>query len=321
MNRHFPFVQFELTHSIGPPAGRYVVSPPDTAEANGHAPTVVVEEEEEETGGRIDPIDLGIGMADVLLVQVIGAPAPKAKMFRRGLAPAVEAEEPRELSITVVTAILATQPLASDRTAKEWLRTVRSRPEAQEEFVLEGLSMVNLAIVAYRACAADPYVVELTRNDPRTTRIGYGLAEQVVLGKWTSAIGVPPPPPPRVDRTIRLMPTQGMAAVLAGQAHVLESEELVLRALLDIQQERFRAAAAGLHAAVELLLGEVAGEVLRGEVQQRMEVVVGERERLERLAAAARRGPLGPADVDALRAIAETVGSAIDQRRYAPMGF
>jgi hypothetical protein len=176
-------------------------------------------------------------------------------------------------------------------------------------------------VAAYRACAADPYVVELTRADPRAVRVGYGAAPQVVLGDWTQALGVAPPPPARVTRTIQLMPTQGMASVLAGQTTVLESEELVLRALLDLQHDRIRGAAVGLQAGVELLLGEIAGEVLPGAVQQRVDALLPLRGKAGELAAAARRGPLEEADVQALRQIAEVTGELIDQRRYVPMGF
>ncbi len=320
MTAFFPFVQLELTHSIGPPAGRYVVGP-DQGALNLPTPA---ELEELEAAGEAPPDDDGgrfLGDADVLLIQVRGAPPPKPRMFRRGLAPQVEQEEPRELSVTIATVIFATRTTSRESEMKDWLRGMRGSTEYQEDFVMEAMGVVNLSIVAYRACAADPFVIELSRFDPRAVRIGYGRAQDVALGEWQQAIGVLPPPPPRANRTQQLMPAQGMAAVLAGSSTVLESEELILRAQMDLMHGRHRAAAAGLQAGIDLLLGEVAGEVLAGKVQQQMEDVISRRSVLQELAAAARRGPLTENQVASLQQVAEAVGLFVDRRRYVPMGF
>jgi hypothetical protein len=223
--------------------------------------------------------------------------------------------------VTLVTAIVATEGFADHGAARAWLDVLRGDGDALEEWVGRGLAMLNRAIVAYRASAADPYVVEISRADPRAVRVGYGPATELKLGDWTRALGVAPLPPPRVNRTVRLMPTQAMAAVLAGEATVLESEELVLRALLDLRHGRPRAAAVGLEAGVELLLGEIAGEVFPGAVQSRLDALLGVHEHLCETAAAARRGLLGDADIARLHELAERAGELIDQRRYAPMGF
>lgn len=345
----FPFIQLEFTHSVGPPAGRYVVQPGEEAHAAAAAPAVLdeldaaahvagdegaaveaaptatataTEAQAEEAPVFVDPdAPLPLGSADVLVVKVIGAPPPRARLFRRGLPSAAGSEAPRELSVTLVTVIAATQGFNAASQARDWLAALRRDGGALEAWVTDGIGLLNRAVSAYRACAADPYVVEVSRADPRTVRVGYGEAPQVVLGEWAEAVAVPPPPPPRVTRTVQLMPTQGMAAVLAGQTTVLESEELVLRALLDLRHDRLRGAAVGLQAGIELLLGEIAGEVLPGVVQQRVDALLPLRERARTLAAAARRGPLGEEHAAALQEIAEAAGELIDQRRYAPMGF
>src|SRR5207247_1775623 len=126
-------------------------------------------------------------------------------------------------------------------------RAVRHRRRAG------GLAVVNRAITAYRLCAGDPHAVGVTRQDARTVRVGYGTGELVFHGSWEQAIEVPPPRAPKVKREVSLMPQQGVAAVLSAGAPLLEAEELILRAGLDLEQGRERAAAVGLRAGLERL--------------------------------------------------------------------
>jgi hypothetical protein len=117
------------------------------------------------------------------------------------------------------------------------------------------------------------------------------------------------------------MPMQGMAAALTGTGRVLESEELILRVVRDLDHGRNRAAAMTLNAAQELLLAELAGEVLGAQVHGRIEKVIAARELAAQLAERALRGGLSGGDVAKLHELAEDAGAVVDAWRYVPLGY
>jgi hypothetical protein len=352
MNR-FPFVQFELTHAIGPAPGRYLVNPLPEALADGGAqdeparPVDIVDELDDIVPAAGPPaegaaasvatasappssgptrtgyeIDAGmLGAADVLVVRTIGAPPPKAGLFGRKGAPVAKVEDPRELAVTMATVIFGTRILPDAATTKRFYEGVQSDPDKRDQWVQAALVIVNRAIAAYRACAADPYVIEITTLDPRAIRLGHGAAELVSVGKWEEAVIVPPPPPIRLTRDERVMPTQALATVLVDKGEILESEELILRAVLDLEQGRARAAAVGFAGAFELLLGEFSGRVLAGSVRTRLEALMDDRDVISGFADAARHGPLPDADIERLAALVESAGALVDHWRYENLGY
>jgi hypothetical protein len=289
---YFPFVQFEFTHSIGPPAGRYTVG-------EGAA----------------------LGSADVVGIKVRGATARRPGILRRGAQDVADGKEPEDLSVIVATVVLGTAMLPDAGPGRELLAGAKASVEEQDRWIDRALGVLNRVVWAHRLCAADPYALDLTRADARATRIGYGPAESVVLGHWDAAIAVPSRRSPRVKPEERLMPMDAMTALLAGRAVALESEELILRAVLDLDHGRTRAAAGGIHAAHELLLGETEGAELPVAARERLDKVIESRERVSELARQARSGPLSEADVDRLRAVVEAIGAFVDVWRYQPLGY
>jgi hypothetical protein len=287
-----PFVQLEFSHHLGPEAGRYVVRE------------------------GAEPRD-----EDVLVVGVEAATRPRTRRLTRPRArPEAVPSAPPELSVTVVTVIRAARRFAGEEEAARWLSDVRASTGEQEVWARDALATLNRAVGAYRACAADPYAIDVSRADARVVRIGYGSAGELVRGRWDAAIAIPAPPAPRLDRAVRLMPTEGMAAVLGGRARTLESEELLLRVVLDLEHGRFRAAAAGLCAAHDLLAGELADEVLGGPVADRFDRVLASRDATGALAERGLAGPLDEEDVQRLRELAEQAGALVDAWRYVPVG-
>jgi hypothetical protein len=322
----FPFVQLEFTHSIGPPAGRYIVYPEDNdASGRSHAGSVagaLPAERRAAPGVSLDgPDESLLGTADVLVVQVRGAPPRSPRRFRPDLPRAPEGAVPRELSVTVVTVVLGTRMLNDVRAARKLLGSIKRSRTEQEQWASKALAILRRGVAAYRASAADPYVPDVSALDARAVRIGYGEAGVVVRGGWEDAFGVAPPRSPRVTRAVRLLPMEGMAAVLTGNGRVLESEELILRVVRDLDHGRNRAAAVGLKAAQELLLAELGGEVLGAQVQGRVETVLAARKRAAELAESALLGNLREADGATLRALAEDAGAAVDAWRYVSLGY
>lgn len=304
MPRHFPFVQLEFTTSLGPPAGRYLLQPV------GAGPAASIMQGE----------DPAIGSADVMVVRVVGAAPAKRGILKKATTEAKDGVAAREVSLTVVTVVRGTQLLADARTGDQLLATLKE-PEAHTPWIDDAIADLNRAIVAYRASSADPFVMEVSRADPRGVRIGHGIGEEVFAGRWSKALEVFPPAQAKVPRQIRLMPAQATAHLLAGHGRVLESEELILRAQLDLRQGRRRAAAVGLHAGFDLLLGEFSGDVLPGSVRQRLEAVMESRSEFAALARQAQTRELDDEQAARMTVLADQVGGVIDRWRYEPLGF
>ena len=313
----FPFVQFEFTHSVGPPAGRYTLVGEDGPRRVA-APAL---EDPADVDGNGAP-NTSIGSADVVVFQVLGAPPPAAKRFRRA-APVVAAEgpEPTELSLSVVTVIFATQLLSSEGAASRRHSNLRADPDAQLAEAQAALTLVRRCVEAYRAAAADPYVPDIALADARVIRAGYGPGAMVVRGQWSEAIVVVPPRGPKITRTGRLMPQQAAAAILAGSADRLESEDMVLAVLRDLDHGRHRAAAVTLSGALDLLLGELEATELPGVVASLFDQLEATQAATDEIAERAIAGQLTAADPAALRRHAETIGAFVDAWRYAPLGY
>jgi hypothetical protein len=211
-----------------------------------------------------------------------------------------------------VTFVRGTSPIGDERDAAERLEAIRASEEKQEMWVKEGLAVLNTAIRAYRAGAHDPYATEVTRRDARRIRIGFGTTEQVQDGQWQLAVEPAPPPGRRTKRTERLRPAEAVAAVLSGRSSVLEAEDLVLRALVDLDNDRTRAAAHQVGAAMRLLPLEL-GSAIEERIPDFGSISIRAAE-LERTAGDRR---LTADEVADLEAIVEAVDGALDAWRYA----
>jgi hypothetical protein len=117
------------------------------------------------------------------------------------------------------------------------------------------------------------------------------------------------------------MPVQAMAAMLNGSIGSLESEELILAAVRDLDNDRVRGAAVTVNAAQELLLAELAGEELPAKVARLVAKVESTRDAVREIAARAVLDQLTPRDADALREYADDAGALVDAWRYVPLGF
>jgi hypothetical protein len=319
--QHFPFVQFELAQSLGPPAGRYLVAPErredDVLDELGLGGARAASTDSS-TGPDGEP---AMGSGDVLVLKVRGAQVSTIKLRKPKPKKVQPDDDLGELSVSVATVIFGTRMLDDERHGQAFLKAIQASASEREGLVGEALRILNRSISAYRACAADPYVVELTRSDPRVVRVGHGTNEQVVVGAWAEAVTAPEPPAPRQERTVRLMPQQAVAATLAGRSSTLEGEELLLRGLVDLEQGRPRAAAYQLSAAWDLLQAELAVATAGARARAQQEVATEAARDLRDLAAAARRGPLDEQQVVALEDIAEQIGATVDLWRYEPLGF
>jgi hypothetical protein len=89
-------------------------------------------------------------------------------------------------------------------------------------------------------------------------RIGYGSGDELVEGGWRVAYTVPAPKL-RSRRRQALEPQHELAGVLAGRRPAWPSEDLALRARLDVDHGRLAQAALQLQAALTAFEAELEG--------------------------------------------------------------
>jgi hypothetical protein len=298
----FEFVQFEFTHAIGPPVGRYLVEPDGTAAYDpGPARRHIVTGETR-----------GVGVADVLVIGVTSA-APLRPRLRRRSRDVESAAPPDAVPLSLVTYVKGTDPIADDGEAQLRFEEMRSSEEDQQDWVHDGLVILNRAIRAYRAGAHDPYVLEVARRDARRVRIGYGTTEEVQEGGWRAALELAPPIGVRSTRVERLRPSEAVANVLAGRGRVLEAEDVILRALVDLDHGRTRAAAQQVRAAMHLFVDELGAQAPTHNSRPDLDALAGE---AEQLAATALHGPLDDRAVEALLQVIDGMDDLVDAWRY-----
>jgi hypothetical protein len=137
--------------------------------------------------------------------------------------------------------------------AGRWLARISGDPAAAEVQIEEAVRVLNRALHTHRAATQDPYMHELSAAEAVAIRIGYGTGDEVVDGRWSEAVELPPPER-STRRTEALQPQERVAAVLGGREAVAPSETLILRARLDLDQGRAREAALQLRVGLEALL-------------------------------------------------------------------
>jgi hypothetical protein len=204
--------------------------------------------------------------------------------------------------VSRATAVEATG-LDGEEEARAWLERCRSNEQERERMIGAALIAVNRAIQAHRLAAVDPETLEVGRAQVLRAVIGYGSGQQVADGRWRGAYVVAPPRARR-SRQAMLAPHEGVAAILCRRRPVRASDDLVLRARLDLDNDRPAQAALQLAAALDA----VEAELEAGEGDAHMSALAGRRAAVRRLAERALRAPLSTEEAEELEdALAEAV--------------
>lgn len=154
-------------------------------------------------------------------------------------------------------------PLPDPARAAAWLN------DAGEPDLADGLAALNRVLHAHRVATADPRVHGIGRSDALVARIGYGAGEQVADGLWTDARELIDPGQRR--RRVRIPAAQArLAAILTGRERALACEELALRARLDLDEGRERAAVLQLQIALDAALAELASDPAASALAERV---------------------------------------------------
>jgi hypothetical protein len=94
---------------------------------------------------------------------------------------------------------------------------------------------------------------------------------------------------------------------------VLEAEDVILRALVDLDHGRTRAAAHQVRAAMNLFADELGAQTPTAKGHPDLATLAG---RAEELAAAASNGPLDDAEVEELEQLIDAMDDLVDAWRY-----
>jgi hypothetical protein len=214
--------------------------------------------------------------------------------------PGASAPEPVPVTRAVV---IAAEPFADAGAAAGWLRDCGGRDAAADE-VERALELVNHAVSAHRVAAQDPHVRDLVAADVQRVRLGYGTGDDVVEGSWREAVVIPRERAKRRTRRRMLSPQEEMAGMLSGRRPAARpSEELLLRARLDLDHGRPVEAALVTRAATEALAAEGHGG--------------GDAAAASRLAQAALTGELSAAQAEELGDLVASLERTARRRRYA----
>ncbi len=194
---------------------------------------------------------------------------------------------------TRVTIVEVGEPLPDAERAAAWLG------RAGEAELAAGLAVLNRALHAHRLAASDPWAHGVARSDALVARLGYGAGEQVADGQWTDARELVDPGPRR--RRTRIPAAQArLAALLTGRQRALACEELTLRARLDLDEGRDRAAALQVLIALDAAMAELGEDSTAAALGERLAELGELRDGVAAAADAALRGTPDPAAREAL---------------------
>ena len=258
----FRFVQVELPWALGPPDGRYLLRPPGQPEAEA---------------------------SHVIVLATLGAPERRRMAARRRPREAPPEPPPTPVTTGRATVIEAGSRLPGPAEAEAWLAAAGD-PELDR-----GLEVLNRALQAFRLVSADPHQHTVSRGQALVTRVGFGVGEQVADGLWTQARELPAPTV-RQQRSRVLTPQARLAAVLGAREGVLVTEELTLRARLDLDQGRSREAALQVLVALDAALAELPGDPAAPALTERLEELRSLRKPVTTAAQSALGGPLSEDD-------------------------
>jgi hypothetical protein len=279
----FRFCQFDFSFPLGPSDGRYLAR-------------------------------AGEDELDVIVFRTLGAPRRSIVRGRRPKSAEPGEVDPDPVSISRVT-VIDSIGFEDEPTASQWLDRCRKDEHEREQATAHAICVVNRAIHAHRISSGDPYERELNRDQAQTVRLGYGGGDDVVDGHWRAAITVPAP---RAAGHRRMLgPQEQLAAILSGRRETHPSEDLALRARLDLEQGRTREAAIQLRAAADALEAELAASQAK---QERTEGLTGSADRKRRvhdLGAAALAGELDDGQASTLTELLTEVERTLRRRRHA----
>jgi hypothetical protein len=253
----------------------------------------------------------------VLVVLTLGAPPPPARRRRRPRK-AASGGEPEPLPLTRVTAIRAFAPFGGEEEAARWLEEATEAEDTTDVLVADGAALLNRALHAQAAAAADPYGHELTPGQALKVRLGYGSGEALAESEFTAAreVDVRAGAASRGQRRQEsLRPQERVAGVLGGRERIDACETLLLRARADLDAGREPEAALQLRIGLEALLIDLKGALDDPGHEEDMAALNARRSEAGEAANAALKGDLEAARAIQVRELLELCERILRRRR------
>jgi hypothetical protein len=251
----------------------------------------------------------------VLVILTLGAPPPPARRRRR---PRKSEPKVEPLPLARVTAIRAFAPFGSEEEAARWLDEAIEAEETTDVLVAEGAALLNRALHAQAAAAAEPRGNELTPEGAVKVRLGYGSGEELAESAFTDARAVDvwaSGASASRRRQESLRPQERVAGVLGGREQIDVCETLLLRARADLDADRGREAALQLRVGLEALLVELKGALEDPDHEEDMGTLSARRAEAGGAANAALTGALSPTQATQARELLELCERVLRRRR------
>jgi hypothetical protein len=299
--RHFGFIQFEFPGALGIAEGRYLAR-------EGAAPRAASD---------TVPGASGQGIQRVLVIETLGAPPPPGRRRRKPSEAGAESSL-STLPLTRATAVRAHEPFDSSEAAAAWLQAAVATEEGVDALVGEGIGLLNRALHAQSAAAADPYGPEVTPQRAARVRIGHGSGDEVAEGRFGVALDVDvraSGSSRRRRREDELRPQERVAAVLGGRERIDACEPLLLRARADLDAGRLREAALQLRVGLEALLTELAGALVDPSHAEDMAMISARRHEAGEAANQALRGEVDAEREQSVRELLQLCERVLRRRR------
>ncbi len=174
--------------------------------------------------------------------------------------------------------------LPAEHQARAWLADVEND---RRRTIEDALAVLNRVLYLHRIASADPYVREVGATQARAIRAGWGSGEQLAAGRYEHAQELPAGRQAgkrrgllrggrRRERASALASQERFAALLGARVPTLLTEELALRARLDLDQGRLALAALELSSALASAVEE-----LRREQREDLALRIDELQRLQ----------------------------------------
>jgi hypothetical protein len=249
-------------------------------------------------------------ISHVLVMSTLGAGERRRLRIRRSRRKAPPEPEPAPVPTARATIVEVATPFSGADDAAAWLRG------AGEEELDAGLGVLNRCLHAHRVVLADPHVTPVSRRQALVARVGFGTGDEVALGRWTEARELIARGR-RQRRLAALAPHARLAAVLAGRDRALVSEELALRARLDLDQGRYREAALQVLVALDAALADLQRDPTAGELRGRVDELRAQRDPIARAAQSALAGELSEAERESVAFALGRIEAALRARTAA----
>jgi hypothetical protein len=199
------------------------------------------------------------GPAERVLVTETEGALPPPRRRRRRPRKSGRTDAPVTVSVTVVTVVLADQPLDGESAAEDWLDRLDDS-DFTGDLIADAIGTLDRARAADAAASGAPFGTPTDPGSILAARIGYGEGEQVASGRFLESLDVDArggSAESRRQRLARTAPLARTAAILGAREQSTACEVLIPRIRMDLETGNEAAARLAIAAAVGATISEM----------------------------------------------------------------